>query len=77
LFITENGTSSYVVGLLSQEQVLETKSNIAVADTATYKEEITSGSVENLHAVHKYLKNKYSHNGLKELWMLKKAKMLV
>jgi len=44
LFSTENGSSSFVTGILNQEMVLETKSKDAIADSHTYNKKII-GSV--------------------------------
>lgn len=62
LFITENGTSSFITGLLNQEQVLDTKQKTAILDKSSYENEIVGGSIENINSIHKHLKQKYSHN---------------
>lgn len=66
MFITENGISSFMTGMLNQEQVLDTKSKSAIIDSHTYHEEITGGSIENLGHLTKHLKLNYSRNSEKE-----------
>jgi hypothetical protein len=56
LFITENGTSSFMTGLLTQDMVLETKVKDAVMDKKTYEDKIVGGSIENLGSIHKHMK---------------------
>jgi hypothetical protein len=66
LFITENGTSSFMTGLLSQEMVLETKGKDAITDSQSYETEIVGGSIENINSIHKHLKKNYSKATAKE-----------
>ena len=66
VFMTENGTSIYNVGLLNQEQVLDTKAQEAITDTHSYSQEITGGSIENVNSIHKHLKKLFSRNSQKE-----------
>ena len=66
LFITEDGKSLFNTGMLSQEQVLETKSKNAITDTHTYEQEIVGGSIENIGGIHKYVKKLFSKNGEKK-----------
>ena len=61
IFITENGSSSFVTGMLNQEMVLDTKSKTPITDKETYEKRIVGGSVENLGAIHKHVKQQYSH----------------
>jgi len=61
IFITENGSSSFVTGMLNQEMVLDTKSKTPITDKGTYEKKIVGGSVENLGAIHKHVKQQYSH----------------
>lgn len=66
IFITENGTSSAVTGLLSKEMTLETKVKDAVMDKNTYEHEIVGGSIENLGCVHKHMKLSFHKASEKE-----------
>jgi hypothetical protein len=66
IFITENGQSIFTTGMLSQEQVLETKSKNAITDTHTYEKQIVGGSIENIGGIHKHVKNLFSKNSEKE-----------
>lgn len=61
LFMTENGTSSFMTGLLNQEMVLDTKSENAITDKRTYEKDIVGGSIENINSIHKHLKGQYSN----------------
>lgn len=66
IFITENGQSQFITGMLNQEQVLETRGKDAIIDKHTYENEIVGGSIENINSIHKHLKMKYSKNSDKE-----------
>jgi hypothetical protein len=69
LFITENGTSSFNTGLLTQEMVLETKSEEAVLDKKTYEDDVVGGSIENLGSIHKHMKLRFHKASEKEKHM--------
>jgi hypothetical protein len=56
VFITERGSSHFNTGILDQEQVLATKTQVAVMDKSTYENEIVGGSIENLGHIHKHMK---------------------
>jgi hypothetical protein len=73
LFITENGKSTFTTGMLSQEQVLDTKRKEAITDTHTYNTEIVGGSIENIAGIHKHVKKMYSRNSEKEKELDKEA----
>ncbi len=63
IFMTENGSSSFVTGPLNQEMVLETKSQPAIVDKQTYENEIVGGSIENTNSIHKFMKQRFiNHN---------------
>jgi len=64
--VIDNGTSIYNVGLLNQEQVLDTKAQEAITDTHSYWQEITVGSIKNVNSIHKHLKKLFSRNSQKE-----------
>jgi hypothetical protein len=66
IFITDNGTSSANLALLTQEQVLKTKAQEAVLDKKTYENKIIGGSIENLGAIHKHLKQCFHKASEKE-----------
>jgi hypothetical protein len=61
IFSTDNGSSTYTTGLLTQEQILDTKSQDAMTDSATYFKKIVGGTIENLGSVHKHLKSAYKN----------------
>jgi hypothetical protein len=69
LFITENGTSSFNTGLLTQEMVLETKSEEAVLDKKTYEDDVVGCSIENLGSIHKHMKLRFHKASEKEKHM--------
>ena len=60
IFTTENGSSSFLTGLLNQEMVLETKSHDAITDSHSYDKKIVGGSIENIGSVHKHLKQAFA-----------------
>jgi hypothetical protein len=65
LFTTDNGTSSYQTGFITQEAVLNTRSKKSLLlDTETYQK-IVGGAIENINSIHKhinrYFKNHSSH----------------
>jgi len=67
IFVTKGGNSLAVTGMLSQEQVLDTKGKEAIMDTHSYNEEVVGGSLENIHgAMHKHIKKLFSRNSEKE-----------
>ena len=66
IFITENGASSFNTGLLTQEQVLETKMKTAVMDKKTYEDKVVGGSIENLACIHKHMKLNFHKASEKE-----------
>ncbi|RZL13363.1 MAG: hypothetical protein EOO89_17705 [Pedobacter sp.] len=66
VFITENGTSSFNTGLLTQEMVLDTKAKEAVMDKQTYEEDVVGGSIENIGSIHKHMKLNFHKATAKE-----------
>ena len=66
IFVTENGASSFLTGLLNQEMVLETKTHDAITDTHSYDKKMVGGSIENIAGVHKHLKQAFSKASEKE-----------
>jgi hypothetical protein len=66
LFQTERGQSKFNIGMLSQQQVLQTKSQVAVMDKTTYEDEIVGGSIENLGHIHKHMKLNFHKASEKE-----------
>jgi hypothetical protein len=61
IFTTENGMSSFTTGLLTQEQVLNTKTKSSIIDKNTYEKEIIGGSLENVNSISKYMKHRYAN----------------
>lgn len=69
IFITENGQSFVSTGMLTKQQVLETKAKNAITDTHSYKTEIVGGSITNLNSVHNHLKTLHQDGSEKEAQM--------
>jgi len=69
IFSTENGQSFVSTGMLTKQQVLETKAKNEIVDTHTYKNEIVGGSITNLNSVHKHLKMLHQDGSEKEQQM--------
>jgi len=69
IFSTENGQSFVQTGVLTKQQVLETKAKSAITDSHSYKTEIVGGSISNLNSVHKHLKRFHQDASEKEAQM--------
>ena len=66
LFTTENGISKTDTGLLTQDRVLEVKSQVAVMDSNTYTDNVVGGSIENTCGIHKHMKLNFHRASEKE-----------
>jgi hypothetical protein len=66
MFTTDHGTSRWDTGLLDQEQVLDTKTQVAVMDKSTYEDTVVGGSIENLAGIHKHMKLNFHKASEKE-----------
>ena len=66
IFITDDGTSRFDIGLLSMDQVLETKNQVAVLDKHSYENDVVGGSIENLGSIHKHMKLNFHKASVKE-----------
>ena len=64
LFSTDNGTSSYQTGFITQEAVLNTRAKKSILDSESYQK-IVGGAIENINSIHKhisrYFKNHSDH----------------